>query len=210
MRVGVYLINGSLPKKSLDSSHRLMENQAETLGKALLDYLPQLIRLAEKNMSRPLQARVGADDLANSVVGSVFRAFCEGKLKVNFEDDKQFWRFLVVVALNKIRKRARDHSTDKRNVKLDQSLSDLEYLVQESNDPSDEEGLQVAQILQKLEEELDQDGRIILKGKFEGQSNMQIAEQLKNGAGASTKTVSRRWKEIQERLREIIEELELG
>jgi RNA polymerase sigma factor (sigma-70 family) len=210
MRVGIDPKNGSLPKKSLDSSHRLMENQAETLGKALLDYLPQLIRLAEKNMSRPLQARVGADDLANSVVGSVFRAFCEGKLKVNFEDDKQFWRFLVVVALNKIRKRARDHSTDKRNVKLDQSLSDLEYLVQESNDPSDEEGLQVAQILQKLEEELDQDGRIILKGKFEGQSNMQIAEQLKNGAGASTKTVSRRWKEIQERLREIIEELELG
>ena len=210
MRVGVDPNHGSLPKKSLDSSHRLMENQAETLGKALLDYLPQLIRLAEKNMSRPLQARVGADDLANSVVGSVFRAFCEGKLKVNFEDDKQFWRFLVVVALNKIRKRARDHSTDKRNVKLDQSLSDLEYLVQESNDPSDEEGLQVAQILQKLEEELDQDGRIILKGKFEGQSNMQIAEQLKNGAGASTKTVSRRWKEIQDRLKEIIEELELG
>lgn len=210
MRVGADPNHGSLPKKSLDSSHRLMENQAETLGKALLDYLPQLIRLAEKNMSRPLQARVGADDLANSVVGSVFRAFCEGKLKVNFEDDKQFWRFLVVVALNKIRKRARDHSTDKRNVKLDQSLSDLEYLVQESNDPSDEEGLQVAQILQKLEEELDQDGRIILKGKFEGQSNMQIAEQLKNGAGASTKTVSRRWKEIQDRLKEIIEELELG
>jgi hypothetical protein len=140
MRVGVDPNHGSLPKKSLDSSHRLMDNQAETLGKALLDYLPQLIRLAEKNMSRPLQARVGADDLANSVVGSVFRAFCEGKLKVNFEDDKQFWRFLVVVALNKIRKRARDHSTDKRNVKLDQSLSDLEYLVQESNDPSDEEG----------------------------------------------------------------------
>lgn len=210
MRVGVDPNHGSLPKKSLDSSHRLMDNQAETLGKALLDYLPQLIRLAEKNMSRPLQARVGADDLANSVVGSVFRAFCEGKLKVNFEDDKQFWRFLVVVALNKIRKRARDHSTDKRNVKLDQSLSDLEYLVQESNDPSDEEGLQVAQILQKLEEELDQDGRIILRGKFEGQSNMQIAEQLKNGAGASTKTVSRRWKEIQDRLKEIIEELELG
>lgn len=210
MRVGVDPNYGSLPKKSLDSSHRLMDNQAETLGKALLDYLPQLIRLAEKNMSRPLQARVGADDLANSVVGSVFRAFCEGKLKVNFEDDKQFWRFLVVVALNKIRKRARDHSTDKRNVKLDQSLSDLEYLVQESNDPSDEEGLQVAQILQKLEGELDQDGRIILKGKFEGQSNMQIAEQLKNGAGASTKTVSRRWKEIQDRLKEIIEELELG
>jgi RNA polymerase sigma factor (sigma-70 family) len=187
-----------------------MENQADTLGKALLDYLPRLIRLAEKNMSRPLQARVGADDLANSVVGSVFRAFSEGKLKVNFEDDEQFWRFLVVVALNKIRKRVRDHSTDKRNVKLDQSLSDLEYLIQESSDPSDEEGAQVAQILQKLEDELDQDGRIILKGKFEGQSNLMIAEQLKNGIGASTKTVSRRWKEIQERLREIIEELDLG
>ena len=187
-----------------------MENQAETLGKALLDYLPRLIRLAEKNMSLPLQARVGADDLANSVVGSVFRAFCEGKLKVNFEDDKQFWRFLVVVALNKIRKRARDHSTGKRNVTLDQSLSDLEYLIQESSDPSDEEGAQVAQILQKLEEELDQDGKIILKGKFEGQSNLLIAEQLKSGMGASTKTVSRRWKEIQDRLREIIEELDLG
>jgi RNA polymerase sigma factor (sigma-70 family) len=210
MRVGVEPNNRSFRKKSLNPSHRLMENQADTLGKALLDYLPRLIRLAEKNMSRPLQARVGADDLANSVVGSVFRAFSEGKLKVNFEDDEQFWRFLVVVALNKIRKRVRDHSTDKRNVKLDQSLSDLEYLIQESSDPSDEEGAEVAQILQKLEGELDQDGRIILKGKFEGQSNLMIAEQLKNGIGASTKTVSRRWKEIQERLREIIEELDLG
>lgn len=187
-----------------------MNYGSETVGHALASYVPQLIRLAEKNMSRPLQVRVGAEDLANSVVKSVFRAFSEGKLSVSVEDDAQFWKYLVVVSLNKIRKKARDHSAAKRNISLDQPLSDIEFLIKETRAPSDDEGEQVASVLNQLESELDEEGRIILQGKLEGEPNRVIAAKLKQGEGVSTKTVTRRWNEIQARLREIIESLDLG
>jgi RNA polymerase sigma factor (sigma-70 family) len=187
-----------------------MQAQEESFGNALVEYLPRLIYLAERNMSRRLQTRIGADDLAHSVVKSVFRRFREGKLIANFEDDGQFWKFLVVVALNKIRKKARDHGSKKRNLSLDQPLSELEFLIEESRDPSDEEAEQVADVLERLEEVLSNDGKILLQCKMDGLTNRQIAEKLNSGQGVSTKTVTRRWNEIIEQLRSIIEEMDLG
>lgn len=187
-----------------------MEKDQEEIGQALVSYIPRLIRLAERNMSKPLQVRVGADDLANSVVKSVFRAFCEGKLNVNLEDDQQFWKYLMVVSLNKIRRKARDNKSGKRDLTLDQSLSDLEYMIAETSEPSDEEGKQVAEVLVLLESELDADGKLILQGKLQGEASRLIAAKLNGGVGVSTKTVTRRWNEIQTKLRTIIERLELA
>lgn len=187
-----------------------MTQEPEIVGDVLISYVPKLIRLAEKNMSRPLQVREGAEDVANSVVKSVFRAYSEGKLHVNIKDDAQFWKYLVVVALNKIRKKARSHGTDKRNLSLDQSISDVEYIIQETNAPTDEEGQQIGEVLNRLEAELDSEGKLLLHGKLAGEPSLAIAEKLNGGRGVSTKTVTRRWNEIQGRLRKIIEELELA
>jgi hypothetical protein len=187
-----------------------MNDPAEpSVGSVLMEYLPKLIRLAEKNMSMQLQARVGADDMANSIIKSVFREYAHGKLPLRIEDSEDFWRFLVAVSLNKIRKKARFHLAGKRTPLLEQRLSDLEFMIKEQGDPSDEDGIQVAEVLNRLEAELDDDGKIILDGRLKGLSNPKIAEQLKGGTGMSTKSVSRKWKEIETRLREIIEELDL-
>ncbi len=188
-----------------------MNDQTESsVGSILMEYLPKLIRLAEKNMSTQLQTRVGADDMAHSVIKSVFREYAHGKLPLRIEDSEDFWRFLVAVSLNKIRKKARFHMAGKRTPLLEQRLVDLEFMIKEQGDPSDEDGVQVADVLKRLESELDKDGRIILAGRLEGLSNLKIAEQLDGGAGMSTKSVSRKWKEIETRLRSIVDELDLG
>ena len=187
-----------------------MSDEAENFGETLLSYLPRLIRLAEKNMSRRLQTREGAEDVAHSVVKSVFKAYNAGKLKVNVQDNGQFWKYLAVVALNKIRKKARDNGAGKRDLSLDQSLSDIEYLIKDTRDPSDEEGELLVDVLQKLESQLDLDDRLIFQGKMAGLLNRQIAVKLNNDVGVSTKTVTRRWTAIQAKLRSIIEQLDLG
>jgi hypothetical protein len=188
-----------------------MNDRAESgVGSVLMEYLPKLIRLAEKNMSTQLQARVGADDMANSIIKSVFREYAHGKLPLRIEDSDDFWRFLVAVSLNKIRKKARYHMAGKRTPVLEQRLSDLEFMIKEQGEPSDDDGIRVADVLKRLEAELDDDSRIVLAGRLEGLSNPKIAEQLNGGAGMSTKSVSRKWKEIEARLRIIIEELDLG
>lgn len=178
-------------------------------GSVLLDYLPKLIRLAEKNMSTRLQRKIGADDVANSVLKSMIQMINENKLPVAVEESEDFWRFLVVVSLNKIRKKARHFQTLKRNPSREVSLDDLEYMVVQKGEPSDEEGEMVAKILEKLEEELDDDGRIILAGRMEGLPNEKIRMKLNGGKGRVGKTVSRRWKLIEERAREIVAEMDL-
>lgn len=187
-----------------------MESDQEEIGKTLVAYIPRLIRLAERNMSKPLQVRVGADDLADSVIKSVFRAFSQGKLQVNLQDDEQFWKYLTVVSLNKIRRKARDNKSGKRDLTLDQPLSDLEFMIAETSEPSDEEGKQVAELLILLESELDADGKLILEGKLQGDSSRTISMRLNGGQGFSTKTVTRRWIDIQDKLRSIIEKLDLA
>lgn len=206
LNIGLTTIDSSFPS-TLETK---MKSDQEEIGKTLLAYIPRLIRLAERNMSKPLQVRVGADDLADSVIKSVFRAFSQGKLKVNLEDDEQFWKYLTVVSLNKIRRKARDNKSGKRDLTLDQSLSDLEYMISETSEPSDDEGKQLAEVLVLLESELDADSKLILEGKLQGDSSRIISMKLNGGQGVSTKTVTRRWNDIQEKLRSIIESLELA
>ena len=161
-------------------------------------------------MSTRLQRKVGADDLANSVIKSMFIRISQKRLPVNVSESEDFWRFLVAVSLNKIRKKAEYYGRDKRNDALEVPLYDLESMVSEQGEPSDEGGELVARVLERLESELDEDGKIILSGRIEGLTNRQIASQLNDGLGRSTKTVMRRWKAIEERARAILAHMEGG
>ncbi len=178
-------------------------------GSILLDYLPKLIRLAEKNMSSRIQQKIGADDMADSIIASVVRAWKNGKLRIDIEDSQDFWRYLVAISLNKIRKKVRLLNTDKRKLDLEVPLHNIEFLVVQQGDPSQEAGETVALLLERLQEELDEDKLIVLRGKLEGQAAEEIAEQLNGGKGMSTKTVARHWKAIENQLKQLVEEMEL-
>lgn len=173
----------------------------------LMDYLPKLIRLAERNMSLRLQGKVGTDEMANSVLGSVVRLAREGKLQI--EQSEGFWKLLMVISLNKVRKKARFYKAQKRNIVLETQITDdlpsLEELVADLGSPTEEDGASVSRVLEELNELLDEDCRMVLAGKLEGLSNLAIAAKIQK----STKTVTRCWKKVEIEAKEIAERLDL-
>src|SRR5690349_15068878 len=84
----------------------------------LMRYLPKLIGLAKKNMTSQLQQKVGAEDVGQTVLRTVLRRAQEGKMKI--DQSEEFWKQLVTITRNKVRKKARHFSAQKRSSKLKQ------------------------------------------------------------------------------------------
>lgn len=189
-----------------------MSDQENIPGEStiLMDYFPKLIRLAERNMSARLQAKVGSDEMANSILGSVVRMAREGKLHI--EQTEVFWKLLMVISLNKVRKKVRFYKAKKRDsgreMQLGEDLPSLEELVADMGAPTEEDGESVGLALEKLSERLDEDCNVVLAGKLEGRSNLEIASLL-GPEGKSTKTVTRCWKKVEEEAFRIVDELDL-
>lgn len=189
-----------------------MDKEPASVGQStiLSDYLPKLIRLAERNMSRRLKGKVDPEEMAGSVIASVLRMANQGKLKIESTD--AFWKLLVAISLNKVRKKARFYSAQKRDAAREIHVIDdmpaLEQLAVAHGNPTEEDGVLIASVLCRLDQELDQDCRTVLAGKLEGLSNFDIATQL-GQAGKSTKTVTRCWRKVEEATRKILEEMDL-
>lgn len=189
-----------------------MEEQSRQLGDStiLMDYLPKLIRLAERRMSARLQGKVGTDEMANSILGSVVRMARDGKLQI--EQSEGFWKLLMVIAKNKIRKKVRFHNAKKRDMRREKQVGDesppIEELIAILGTPSEKDGELLSIVLQRLDERLDEDCRVVLAGKLDGKKNLEIASML-GPEGKSTKTVTRCWMKVEEQAQQIIDELDL-
>ncbi len=182
-------------------------NPKNDFGNLLIDYLPRLVRLAEKNMSSGLKKRVDPDEMANSVLGSVIRMQAEGKLMVDIENSSEFGSLITTIALNKIRKKARFHQRDyRREIAPSDEGPTLAEMLQQAGDPTDADGASLARILERLEESLDEDGKIVLAGKREKLIAEEIAGKLNGGKGRSTKTVQRIWERIHDLAKSLSEE----
>ena len=68
----------------------------EELNRLFELYLPKLIQVADKNIANQLKHKFDADDIAISVIGTIFRRIQNGTF--HFEDDAEFWRLLVTIA----------------------------------------------------------------------------------------------------------------
>jgi len=182
-------------------------DQSSSDSRILMDYLPKLIRLVERNMSGRLQGKLGSDDMAQSVLGSILRVAGEGKIKI--EESEDFWKQLVVISLNKVRKKSRYYNAKKRDYSREISFADdsltLAELAQDYRDPTDEQGLEFAKLLERLDESLDADCRVVLEGKLAGLSHLEIAAMLPSKA-SSAKTVGRRLNDIKKTLALLSEE----
>ena len=135
--------------------------------------------------------------MENSILGSVIRMEREGKIKI--EESIDFWKQLVVVSLNKVRKKARYYAAQKRDyrreIQLDDEGTPLEELAKDHREPTDEEGAAFERLLEQLQESLNAECRVVLEGKLQGLTHLEIAAKLPSKAH-SKKTVSRRLNEI--------------
>jgi RNA polymerase sigma-70 factor (ECF subfamily) len=187
-------------------------DQAPDLGSILMSYLPKLIRLAESNMSPKLMQRVGADDMADSILGSIIRIQNQGKIQISIEQSQDFWRLLVAISLNKIRKKARDETAGKRDfgkeISITHEMPSLEEMVADRRDPHEQDGKNLAKVLDAVQPRLSEDERLILQGRLEGLTFNQIAMNLKGGRGMSSKTAQRKWETVQDMLKQAAKEMD--
>lgn len=82
-------------------------------------YVARLISMVDRRMSGRLARRVDAED----IVQSAFRSFFVGveKEKFHIDESGDLWRLLVVMSLNKLRRRVAHHRAAKRGMDAEQS-----------------------------------------------------------------------------------------
>lgn len=181
-----------------------------TDSQILAGYLPKLIRLAEKNMSCQLRQKMDAEDVGQSVMGSVIRQAREGILQVEQSDD--FWRLIMTITLNKVRKKVRHFKTQKRDMSKEQATSpDGPQLAELAVDfrslpdtPSLEDAAALSEVLNQLDMRLDQRCRQVLAARIQNLPQFEIAKQL----NVSTKSISRYLKKIETVVQQLLCEKE--
>ena len=185
----------------------LPSDNADVKWELLMSYLPNLIHIAKRYMSPGLRERIDSDEMVNSMVKSILRMEVNGTLKVNVDSD-DFLGYVIVILRNKIKKKARYYGAQKRDIGQTVSFDEIKIDLEDIHDPTDDDGKRFAQFLERLDQELSEDQRVVLDGKMNGLSNGEIAERLNGGQGMSTKAVTRRaneMKAIAERLLDSIE-----
>ncbi len=83
-------------------------------------YADRLLLLAGKRSSERLTVRVDAEDIVQSVFRTFFRRASVGHYEL--PEGEELWKLFLVIALNKIRKKAGFHSAAKRDIGRTQTI----------------------------------------------------------------------------------------
>jgi RNA polymerase sigma-70 factor (ECF subfamily) len=178
----------------------------ETAATALYErYIDRLITLIGRHIARRFQGRFDADDVAQSVFGSFFRRTREGHFE--FGDDEAFWKLLLTIGLNKVRKKVCFNEADKRDPAREQRPADsdeVQSFVAEClcREPSAVELVTLADLLEAVVQGLDPLERSVLALRIEGLSQSEIAAQL----GLGERTVRRLFARIRDGAAEVLGE----
>jgi RNA polymerase sigma factor (sigma-70 family) len=161
-------------------------------------YFPQLVRLARDKLRGAPRRAADEEDVASSVMESLFRAAGEGRLP-DLADRDDLWRLLLVMTARKVVDLKRHEARQRRGggrVKGESALGgagaayDPAALAQVIGDaPTPEFATMMAEQYQRLLAGLDDPDLVALaSAKLEGYTNEEIAERL----GCSLRTVERR------------------
>ena len=167
------------------------DGQDDVIAEFWQSYEPRLRRLAERNLAGRMRRRLDPDDL----VQSAFRTFLRraGKHEFELKDRDMLMSLLCTILLNKVRRQVRDHSRKKRGVDREQYFDTLADV--QGHSPTAEEQLAFKE-LEELLEALDDEEKLVVSRKLEGQGSKEIAAEL----NCSARTVRRILKRIQDKL----------
>jgi RNA polymerase sigma factor (sigma-70 family) len=159
----------------------------------------RLIQLTKARLSKPLRAKVDAEDVVQSVFRSFFRV-CEAG-EFHTEDQHGLWAFLVLIAVRKCADQVERFHTAMRDLNREVNESHglaLEVLARE---PLPEESAQLSETIERLVLALPAREKDILLLGLEGYSATEIAQQMQR----SERTVRRALLRIREELQKILE-----
>ncbi|MEM7476152.1 MAG: sigma-70 family RNA polymerase sigma factor [Planctomycetota bacterium] len=170
----------------------------DEIGELLADYLPKLAKLSKYNLDQKFHAKFDPDDIAASVIRTVFRRIQEEKFQ--FEDDESLWKQLVTITLRRISNRIRDSRAKKRGGGQNSlPLDELQLAV--AKEPAPEHAEELVEVMGLLSKQLDEVGMKVIELRMANFTYAEIAEEL----NVSEKTVSRKLM----RAKEVLEQLDL-
>jgi len=158
-------------------------------------YAVRLSRLAERHLHRRLRARVGGDDVVQSVFHTFFKRSARGEFQI--DNSAQLWRLLVRITLMRVRRQARYHTAEGRDVKAENQLFDEPGRT--SALPKELDPAAAIELVDRIESLLDGLPPIyseVLQMRLQGHSADEIAKQQ----GVSRRTVYRALELLQGRL----------
>ncbi|HAB13433.1 MAG TPA: hypothetical protein DCE47_17270 [Planctomycetaceae bacterium] len=171
------------------------KGQDDVIAEFWQAYEPRLRRLAERNLAGRMRRRLDPDDL----VQSAFRTFLRRAARHEFElkDRDMLMSLLCTILLNKVRRRVRDHSRQKRGVDREQYFDTLADVQGQNPTPEEEVAFQE---LEQLIQTMGKDEQLVVSMKLAGHSSKEIATELK----CSARTVRRILKRIQDHLAQLV------
>jgi RNA polymerase sigma-70 factor (ECF subfamily) len=140
-------------------------------------YAERLLGLAHRHLSSRLGQRVDPEDIVQSVCQSFFTGARDGRYVLDRSGD--LWRLLVAITLHKLNDKYRRHTADKRSLTREQALQaeDSRYglsIQAAANDPSPEEAVTLADLVEHVMRMLDPVERRILELRLQGNSMEEI------------------------------------
>ncbi len=158
-------------------------------------YAKALTRLAEQHLSRRMAGRLDGEDVVQSVFRTFFRRSAQGEFRIDSSDE--LWKLLVTITVRKAQARGRHHTTNKRDVRLEQPGSAEAWLLEAiSHDPGPDEAAVLVDQMKALVVGLPTVYGRVLDLRLQGHNQSQIAAQL----GISRRTVHRALDLFQQRL----------
>lgn len=138
-------------------------------------YAERLIGLAHRHLSATVSQRVDAEDIVQSVCHSFFSGAREGRFVL--EQSGDLWRLLVGITLHKIQDKHRQNSADKRSVAREASGDGLQAHLA-AREPSPEEAVALADLVEHVMRPLDPEERRILELRLQGHSMEEIVARV--------------------------------
>lgn len=180
-----------------ETTVRLVEQfqtgDSESADELFHRYVERLSRLARSRLTPRLAKRVDPEDVVMSAYRSFFLGARDGRFVIQRSGD--LWALLVRMTLHKLYRTAAHHQAGKRSIGLETDVDDA-WQELSAEEPTPEEAVAVADLLESLLNQLPAKHRRVLELRLQGERIADIASEV----AVTERTVRRAMQDIRARL----------
>lgn len=156
---------------------RATRNGDESAAERIVnEFTGPLVAMARRQIGERLAARVEAEDIVQSMYRSLFVRMRDGEYELGSGSD--LWKLVVTMTLNKVRRKAKFHSTQKRGTQKEQRLTSGDGQIDPVGaDPAPEDIVELVDTLQSFVSGVNPRERPILELRLQGLATNEIAQE---------------------------------
>lgn len=162
-------------QSTLELIEQMKEGDENAVNRLYELYAGKLIGVVQKSISAKFGGRFTSESVVQSAIFSMIKRTNLGQFR--FADDEAFWKLLISIALNKLRKKVEFHQAEKRDP--GREISAEVYVAERLKQPNHfEDGIHFKDTLDQLLNKLDKRSQDIILAKMEGKTQQEIADEL--------------------------------